>query len=786
MNPEPSPTISELRTPISDLPSPNSHLPFSFYPGQLDYLARVATKDYGLIAADTGCGKSLMAITLIRMKLGASAISQLPTPISQPPSPISDLNGRALIIAPQGTLRTKAGVVDEEGDGEADPAVSPGMTPSQWMQEIRKFAPGLPVHQLFSWDDYEGLVRKHGGFPTGIFVTYYEAYFRNQARETLPDSWDHKKLCKAFEAKLGPSYRKFLVASAKAPHVGAEWYHENALFAECDPDGKVKRWKHDPKKVKVGEVVDEFMVADPEDYVGWTVQEIVEHPLHDYSQGVGVERNGIRCVVLPCLATRIDMAEALRRRSMPSGNGAPYGSSAFDFVALDEAHTCTNLDAQVTQSLIRVQARFRFAFTATPIPNIVSNLFSLMGWLCVPGWYRNGEGGVPARNAAWPYAREEIQRFNDTFLSVERDYTQEQMNLLFRDNWRGKCVKASPVISSPARLLKLLKPSLAFISKPMCRESYQAPKVVDVRVGLGQEQMTLYRHYMNRSNIPGRHPLVRARKQIAWLRGITADPTGFAHGGPRVGSNFNPKTVAILELVADILRRGEQVTIITARVGQTDTLHRLLGDALGDPRLIARIDSTHTADHHSGEAERFKKGKARVLLMGIKCAASHSFSRCPNAIIASLEYSYGPFHQAKGRVDRVNSEFPVTIYCILHRGTIEETMFDVVATKQDAATICLHGQRVPRDFKPVDMQEILAESMTATEAEGDATGPAEDDLEARWPELRERLKVSLVQPPTPISHLQSPRSQTPDPKSENLDPIPPGNWFRQRMLRKAA
>jgi len=37
-------------------------------------------------------------------------------------------------------------------------------------------------------------------------------------------------------------------------------------------------------------------------------------------------------------------------------------------------------------------------------------------------------------------------------------------------------------------------------------------------------------------------------------------------------------------------------------------------------------------------------------------------------------------------------------------------MFDVVATKEDAATICLLGRRVPRTFKPVDMEEILAMS----------------------------------------------------------------------------
>jgi dsDNA-specific endonuclease/ATPase MutS2 len=52
----------------------------------------------------------------------------------------------------------------------------------------------------------------------------------------------------------------------------------------------------------------------------------------------------------------------------------------------------------------------------------------------------------------------------------------------------------------------------------------------------------------------------------------------------------------------------------------------------------------------------------------------------------------------------------VNIWCILHAGTIEELMFDKVATKKDAATICLHGERMPVDFKPIDMNELISQA----------------------------------------------------------------------------
>jgi hypothetical protein len=248
-----------------------------------------------------------------------------------------------------------------------------------------------------------------------------------------------------------------------------------------------------------------------------------------------------------------------------------------------------------------------------------------------------------------------------------------------------------------------------------------------------------------------------------------------------VPSNYNPKTIAILELVRDILERGEQVLIVCARVGQTDELERRLTEAFNlvagmrsvasltssrdpmervptVPTQIARIDSTMPPDRQSAESARFKRGEARVLLMGIKCAKAFSYESCPNAIIGSLEYSYGSLHQAKGRVWRVNSVKPVTIYCVLHKATIEETMFDIVSTKQDAATICLHGQRVPRDFQPVDLNKVLAQSRLVTEGTDLTRLENELDRERTWPALR--LAIARAIQPLAQTPLSAPARQT--------------------------
>jgi SNF2 family DNA or RNA helicase len=596
---------------------------YGYYQGQLPYLARVACKGYGLVAGATGTGKTLMAISLLAMK-GLK---------------------RALIIAPQGTMRS-SDCAEEEDEEEAEE-----YNASQWVSEIAKFVPYLQVWELFSEADYLRIKSQNGGeLPPGVYITYYQAMFLNGARESAPQNWDDAKLNKLLSRE--------------------EW----------------------------GPIAKLPSMAEDERY---------------WCDSIGKEVNGIRCILHPCLATKV--------------------GHLFDMVMLDEAHLCTNLEANVTQMMIRLQPRYRYALTATPIPNIVSNLFSLAGWLAVENWYLGG-----LRNAAWPYAREELGKFNGTFLSEERDLTQEQMNTQRDRDWRGKCVKKAPVISSPARLLKLIKPFMAYISKKECNPDYEEPKIVDVRVPMGVEQSKLYAHFLNRGNVPGRHPLVRARRQTAYLRAICADPAGFEKGGPKVHSNLNPKVIATLELVRDILSQGEQVVIISARVGLTNTLERYLTEA---GVSIARIDSTISPANHSYQANLFKKKKAQVMLMGIKCAAAHSFSQCKYEIITSLEYSNGPFDQAKGRVDRVNSRPGVTIYCILHQRSIEETMFDVVATKQDAATICLLGKRIPRDFKPVDMSEVLANSISRFDVSG---ATPESECELAWPKLRDAIRGGLI------------------------------------------
>lgn len=574
---------------------------FKCYPGQKDYIARLSCCDFALVAAETGTGKSFIAILLDLLKN----------------------TKRTLLIAPKGTIK------DGEMDGSA--------LASQWMKEFQNFSPTRKVFKLFSEKDYKRIMDEYGELPTGVYFTYHTVFFNGL--EHIPQSWGV----------------------------------QNA-------DEKLRRWLIRHKNV---------------DCAG-------------ASGGLGETRNGISCIVEPSLATKI-------------------GNSIFDMVVLDEAHLICNPHSGVTRSMLRMQAKHKYALTATPIPNICHNIFTLMGWLAVPNWY---QGDVS--NPRFPFSyRGGLGEFKGTFLSKEYDITA-------RLEGEYKAPKDCAIISNAPKLLRHIKKVIAFITKADCNPDLVDCNVETVRVPFGKFQKQLYSWNMDLENIPFEDPRTKYGVQMMRLRGICSDPEGREFnkfpGFKMVESNMNPKVVTILTRISEYLQEGEQCIHVSAFQGLNDELEKRLRMA---GVTTARIDGTPGLDH-SAESTMFKEKKAQVLLMGIKCAQGHSYSNCRYLIIGSLEWSYGSLNQALGRIYRLNSARDAEVTIVLTKDSIEEMMYDRLAQKRDAATIALHGEAVPHEYKETNAQEIFADHFMSFSAQDDNT-MNEMECENSWIELQIQL-----------------------------------------------
>lgn len=589
---------------------------FDYYPGQKDYIARVACKDFGVPAAQTGVGKTLVAISLMIIKEAE----------------------RILVMAPKATVKgSKSG-------SNYDVA--------QWEEEIVRFAPFLKVHRIFERKDLISLLNKNGGkLPGGVFITYPDAFLTNGSDE-LEDSSEEAELKFCDRNKLSKAYHNMGVTH--------------------------------------------------------------------YSTNNGVERGSIRCVAKPSMLTLV--------------------GHQFDMVILDEAHVMKNPDAKRTKQFLRLQPKYRYAMTASPISNTLPDICTLMGWTAVPGWYKGGH-----RNAAWPFALEDRSRFCRMYMARETDHTRGRVHQQMTGQ-RKSFTSVSPQVSNPCALLKLLKPVMSYIDKLQCNPNIVPCEVKEVRVPFGTQQEKLYRHYLNTKNMVGKAK-GNALAQQTFLRDVCCEPLSLSKktkGVPwpgLVGSALNPKLMAMLDITRERLELGEQVLIVCSRINQSDEIHRRL-KAAGVP--CSRMDST--AKDVAAEARAFKKGKTRVCLMGIQMAVGHSFSNCPNLVIGSLEWTYSAKIQAMGRVWRMNSPVSVRVWCILNRDSVEELMFDKVATKEDAATLCLYGRRQPHVDVHVDASSITAEHIINYQVSGGKT-ISETQCEKEWQVLEKRIHDSIYNNP---------------------------------------
>lgn len=216
---------------------------FELKGGQRAFIERMSKLDGGIVAAETGCGKTLIAITLMQVFEAK----------------------RVWVIAPKGV------------------SISEGDT-SQWVSEIKRFHKSAKVFTLYRKTDADKIIAKHGELPPGVYVSSFDSAFSLDAIETPPHRGD----------------------SGLASAMG--------------------RWSS----------------------------------VDGSARTVGLERNGIRCIFQPSMAT--------------------LHGDKFDMVVVDECHVI-GADTIAARALSRLQPKHRWAFSATPMRDQPEDILPVMDWV---------------------------------------------------------------------------------------------------------------------------------------------------------------------------------------------------------------------------------------------------------------------------------------------------------------------------------------------------------------------------------------------------------------------
>lgn len=452
-----------------------------------------------------------------------------------------------------------------------------------------------------------------------------------------------------------------------------------------------------------------------------------------------------------------------RIRCLYSPSLADLCYDAFTCVVVDEGVKMKGEDTMIGKGVRLMAPEFRLCLTATPIKNRLPDIFRLAWW---------ATGGLEHAHARWPYADDsaERERFAATFLVSERNLTREKE--------KGKrFTKLTAEVCNVHGLWKLFGPVILRRRKQDCGEEI-VPRIRKVvRVEMGTEQARVYQYHLQ-ATYKDKNGMKAVGPQLQALRTISADPTSDGlqmknavtttcptckgAGGKKAACKtcagkgdvplphrsahpFIPKHAAVLEIIAEVLERKEQVMIGSAFNDPNDLLSRWLHEAgvkheILDGRLTPTKRGQRCATFKEG---RFNTASVPVTLCGVESMAEgHSFHRANNVILYAYSWAYDKFKQFLDRVHRMNSEFPVNVYVILCEGSIDRRLESLIQEKTDSVELVLDGRLIGEASEEVNLAQLLREAANTFNSE---TKTIDEALLAhRWHDLRTRIQVAAL------------------------------------------
>jgi hypothetical protein len=441
-----------------------------------------------------------------------------------------------------------------------------------------------------------------------------------------------------------------------------------------------------------------------------------------FSQGVGDERNGIRCIFGPSLVDLI------------------HGQ--FGCVSFDEGIRLKSEDGIISNAIRNLDPPFRLVLTATPVKNRLKDIFYLLHW---------SAGGSDKPTAKFPYADGEQERFTADFCVCERNLTQELKkkgeHAVKRANRKGKKPRGRPGVEvcSIHRLWKLIAPIVLRRRKSDIGEDIVKKTKHIIRAPMGFKQHKVYKYHLEADYLDKNGQSAMMAKLQA-LRSVAAAPTSAllqlqddnVFGMHRSNTDYIPKLAACLTILEQRMREGEQSVVFSALHEPLDALSKRLTEARVPHEVL---DGRKSAVIRGRLAMEFQKGLAKgaspILLAGLRAMGEgNSWPLANNVILLAYDWAYDAFEQGINRCHRLDSVKDVNVWPIICTGSIDRKLESQISEKADAAELTIDGRLIGEDVQEVSLRDLLK---MAQEEFREATVLKEEQLEEEWPALRAKL-----------------------------------------------
>jgi superfamily II DNA or RNA helicase len=323
-------------------------------------------------------------------------------------------------------------------------------------------------------------------------------------------------------------------------------------------------------------------------------------------------------------------------------------------LVLDEAQAIKNAAAKRSQAVFALKATFRLAMSGTPIENRLGELWSVMR-ACNPG-----------------------------LLGTQQRFTERFANLIERqgDRVAQRTLKRliAPFIlrRTKAQVLSDLPPRTELVLRVEGDDAEKAHYEALRREALVAAEKSLEGDGQGQAHLNILAGLTRLRRAACDPRLVT--PTLKRPGA---------KVMAFTELAQELVANGHKALVFSQFVDFLGLLREPL-DAAGI--AYQYLDGSTPAAERTRRVEAFQGGEGDLFLISLKAGGfGLNLTVADYVVIADPWWNPAAEDQASGRAHRIGQQRPVTVYRLVHAGTLEERILTLHQTKRELADSVLEG-----------------------------------------------------------------------------------------------
>ena len=359
-------------------------------------------------------------------------------------------------------------------------------------------------------------------------------------------------------------------------------------------------------------------------------------------------------------------------------------------IVLDEAQAIKNSATKRSQAVMALQGNFRMVATGTPLENHLGELWNLFRFIN-PGLLGN------------------IDQFNLRFAGpIERMQGQNQG----QNQDQAEVQNAHLAASARTRLRRLISPFILRRTKAQVLSELPSRTEIVLQVDLSGEEAALYESLRRMAleklaavEGPATQKSMQILAEIMKLRRACCNPQLVA---PELGL-ASSKLAAFAELLAELLENRHKVLVFSQFV---DHLHLIRAHLDLQGIVYQYLDGATPMLQRQQRVDAFQRGEGDVFLISLK-AGGMGINLTAADYVIHMDPWWNPAveDQASDRAHRMGQMRPVTIYRLVARHTIEESIVALHRHKRDLADSLLEGTDMAARMSAGDMLQMLQEGL---------------------------------------------------------------------------